>query len=283
MVRGGGLIGGALALLASAFLHASWNALLKRERDPETAVAGVLAAALAFAALAAFLDPAPAFPTRAGLAWTLGAGLVEGIYFVTLAGALARASYGAVYAVARGGALLVVWPAAILLGEPAAWRSLAGAAAVGVGVALVAAGGGRASRAGVLLASACAASIAGYHLLYARALAQGAAPAPVFALALAVALPFVLVPARARLLSRGGEALGRASLRLGFAGALCTASFLLFLHGLATSGAGVALTLRNTAVVFAQLLALALGERVPRPQAAGALLVAAGAAVVAWP
>jgi len=278
------MIGGALALLASALLHASWNALLKRERDPETAVAGVLAAALAFAAVAAALDPAHAFPTRAGLAWTLGAGLFEGVYFFTLAGALARASYGAVYAIARGGALLVVWPASVLLlGEAAPGRTLAGAAAVGLGVSLVAASGGRASRAGVALAAACAASIAGYHLLYARALAEGAAPAPVFALALAVALPFVLVPARARVLSRPGGARAGTVLRWTFAGALCTASFLLFLHGLASSGAGVALTLRNTAVVFAQLLALAIGERVPRPQAAGAILVAAGAAAVAWP
>jgi drug/metabolite transporter (DMT)-like permease len=154
---------------------------------------------------------------------------------------------------------------------------------VGLGVSLVAAGGGRASRSGVALAAACAASIAGYHLLYARALDEGAAPAPVFALALAVALPFVVVPARARVLARSGGARTGTVLRWTFAGALCTASFLLFLHGLASSGAGVALTLRNTAVVFAQILALAIGERVPRPQAAGALLVAAGAAAVAWP
>ncbi len=130
----------------------------------------------------------------------------------------------------------------------------------------------------MLLATACAASIAGYHLLYARALAQGASPAPVFAVALAVALPAVLVPARRRGLSLPG---GRAAARWGAAGLLCTASFLLFLHGLAESGAGVALTLRNTAVVFAQLLALAMGERVPWRQALGAALVAAGAAAVA--
>jgi drug/metabolite transporter (DMT)-like permease len=277
------MTGGAAALLASAFLHASWNALLERERDPEAAVAGVLAAALALAALAALLDPAPAFPGGAGLPWTLGAGIFEGVYFVTLAGALARAGYGAVYAVARGGALLVVWPAALLLGEAASPRTLAGAAAVGLGVSLVAAGGGRASRAGLVLAGVCAASIAGYHLLYARALAAGAAPAPVFAVALVAALPFVLVPARRRgLAPPPGERAG-VLLRRVLAGALCTASFLLFLVGLSASGAGVALTLRNTAVVFAQLLALALGEPVPRAQGLGAILVAAGAAAVSWP
>lgn len=277
------MIGGALALLSSAFLHATWNAILKRERDPEVSVAGILAAALAFATVAALADPAVAFPTRAGLLWTLLAGLCEGIYFLTLAAALARASYGAVYAIARGGALLVVWPAsALLLGEVAPWRTLGGAAAVGVGVSLVALGAGRASRAAVALAAACAVSIAGYHLFYARALAERAAPAPVFAIALAVALPAVLVPARRRGLARAPQARAGMVLRWLLAGALCTGSFLLFLRGLAESGAGVALTLRNTAVVFAQLLALAMGERVPRRQALGALLVAAGAAAVAW-
>jgi drug/metabolite transporter (DMT)-like permease len=176
-----------------------------------------------------------------------------------------------------------VWPAALLLGEAASPRTLAGAAAVGLGVSLVAAGGGRASRAGLVLAGVCAASIAGYHLLYARALAAGAAPAPVFAVALVAALPFVLVPARRRgLAPPPGERAG-VLLRRVLAGALCTASFLLFLVGLSASGAGVALTLRNTAVVFAQLLALALGEPVPRAQGLGAILVAAGAAAVSWP
>jgi len=46
---------GPLELLASAFLHASWNALLKRERRPQGAVLGVLATALVFAQLLALL------------------------------------------------------------------------------------------------------------------------------------------------------------------------------------------------------------------------------------
>jgi drug/metabolite transporter (DMT)-like permease len=69
--------------------------------------------------------------------------------------------------------------------------------------------------------------------------------------------------------------------RWALAGAIATASFLLFLHGLARSGAGVALTLRNTSVVFAQALAAGIGERVPRRQLLGAILVVLGAALVA--
>jgi len=269
-------------LLASALLHASWNALVKREREPQGAVLGVLAAALALSVPVALAFPGAGFPGRAALLWGLGAGAFEAIYFVTLGEALARATYGAVYAIARGGALVLVWPvAAAVLREPFTARSAAGAALVGVGVVLVAAAGReRASRGGIALAVACAASIAGYHVCYDLALAAGAAPAPLFALAFAVALPPVW--AQARLSGRVAAGLDRrAVLRLSVAGALATASFLLFLLGLSSSGAAVALTLRNTSVVFAQLLAAALGEAVPRRQLLGAALVVAGAALVA--
>jgi hypothetical protein len=49
------VIQGPLELLASAFLHASWNATLKREHRPQGAVLGVLASALVFAAAAAWI------------------------------------------------------------------------------------------------------------------------------------------------------------------------------------------------------------------------------------
>jgi drug/metabolite transporter (DMT)-like permease len=272
-----------LALLASAFLHAFWNALLKREADPGTAVAGVLAAAVAFAVGAAAVGSAPAFATRAALAWASGAGLCEGLYFVTLAAALSRAAYGAVYAVARGGAMLAVWPAsAWLLGEGVTARGLAGATLVAVGLALVAAAGGtRGSRAGFAYAAACAASIAGYHLCYDRALARGARAAPLFAVALAVALPLVGAAAwrGARAPLRWPDR--RAALRWTLAGAITTVSFLLFLWGLARTGAAVALTLRNSSIAFAQVLALLIGERVSLRQLAGAALVMIGVTMAA--
>jgi drug/metabolite transporter (DMT)-like permease len=278
------MVAGSLAILASAFLHAAWNASLKRERDPPAAVVGILAAALLTALAASAAAPGPAFPTRAALLWGLAAGLFEGVYFATLAAALARASYGAVYAIARGGALLAVWPLAVLLlREPATPRGIAGASLVGLGVVLVAASANaRASRAGAVLAAACAASIAGYHLAYDLALQRGARPAPLFALALAVALPFAVAASPG-----GGAGLarlwsGRAAARWCVGGAVCTASFLFFLHGLEATGPALALTLRNTSIVFAQVLALAIGEAVPRRQVAGAVLVTAGAALASW-
>ncbi len=272
-----------VALLVSAFLHASWNALLKREPHPEVAVAGVLGGALLVAAAAALLPAPPAFARPEALGWALGAGVLEGVYFVTLAAALARAGYAVVYTIARGGAMIIVWPAgAFLLGEPATARGAAGAGLLAAGLVLVAGPSrGRGARAGLLFAVACAASIAGYHLCYDRALEAGARPVPLCAVSLGVALPLVLASLRARgLLAASPRPDARTALRWAGAGALCTGSFLLFLAGLAASGAAVALTLRNTSVVFAHLLALAIGERPGRWQVAGAALVMLGAALV---
>jgi drug/metabolite transporter (DMT)-like permease len=277
---------GSAVLIASAFLHALWNALLKRERSPQIAVAGVLSSAAVFAVAAALLSGRPAFATRAALGWGIAAGAFEGLYFVTLAAALARADYGIVYTVARGGAMLLVWPAGtLLLGEPIPAKAAAGACLIGIGLGLVAGRASRrgAQRAGVVLASACAISIAGYHLCYDRALALGAREAPLFAVALVVALPFVFASLRGRTTvtdaasARERRAIG---LRWTLAGLLCTGSFLLFLRGLSAVGAAVALTLRNTSVAFAQGFALVLGERPTRAQLVGALLVTAGAVLV---
>ncbi len=271
-------------LIASAFLHAAWNALVKREREPQVAIIGVLVSAVICSAAVALAMPGAGLPGRATVLWGVAAGALQAIYFVSLGEALSRATYGAVYAVARGGALLLVWPAAALvLHEPFTLRSAAGAALVGVGVVSVAlAGRERASRGGVAFAVLCAASIAGYHLCFERAIAHGGSPAPLFALAFAVALGPVWL--QARLAGRVAAGLDRrAALRLFVAGALTTVSFLLFLIGLSHSGAGVALTLRNTSVVFAQVLAAGLGEAVPRRQLAGAALVVLGAALVATP
>jgi drug/metabolite transporter (DMT)-like permease len=273
----------AFALLASAFLHALWNAMLKRDPAPQVAVAGVLVFALAGALVAAAVSPPPPFGTRAALGWAVASGVFEGAYFVTLAAGLARARYGLVYTVARGGALLIVWPAsALLVAEPVTAVVLAGVALVVAGLALTSLSGPWAGAGpGLGFAWACAASIASYHLCYGRALAAGAAPAPLFAVALLVALPFALAVAFAR---RGLIPLSwprRGSLvRWALAGTVCTGSFLLFLTGLGGSGAGTAMTVRSTSIVFAQIFAAAMGEQVPRRQIVGAAMVAAGAALV---
>src|SRR5207248_2365294 len=56
------------------------------------------------------------------------------------------------------------------------------------------------------------------------------------------------------------------------AGAICAAAFLLFMVALARGGAGYVFTLRNTSVLWATVLAFAIGDRPGRRQLGGAAL-----------
>jgi drug/metabolite transporter (DMT)-like permease len=272
-------------VVVSALLHALWNAALKRQPDPEGAAVAILAVAGVAAWLAWPLASGAGLPGPDAIGWSLAAGLCEGGYFVTLALALRAAPLGVVYTVSRGGALAVVWPvSALWLGEAVGARSAAAAAVLLLGLVLVT--GDRrdgTSARGVLWATICAGFIAGYHLFYKAALVTGAAPAAVFAIALAVALPVNLArqgrsgPARAR------AAMLASPLVVVAAGLVCTASFLAFLAALASGGAGASFTLRNSSIVFALLLAWLMGERPGRRELAGALAVAAGAVALGWP
>jgi drug/metabolite transporter (DMT)-like permease len=290
---------GIFLLVASAALHAGWNALLKREPDKLASVVAVLGVAdlvaVVFSALIGSVQlPAPS------LGWTFAAGCCEGGYFVALAYALSRASYGLAYTVSRGGAMFVVWIVSFAwLDERVDSWVLSGVALLSVGLAL-ANSSARASESNSevrlelgksapqkleqLGASYIAALfIAGYHLAYGRALALGAAPAPLFATALLVALPVVIVSiGRGR--ARGAwHALMARPLSITASGFLTTASFVMFLTGLSRSGAGLAITIRNTSIIFAQALAWRLGERVSARQLVGAGLVASGAVLVGLP
>jgi drug/metabolite transporter (DMT)-like permease len=270
-------------VLLSALFHAAWNALIKRERSPRAAGLAVLAVAAAVAAALAPFAGQTAFPNPRALAWALGAGAFEGAYFAALGMALARGPLGPAYTVARGGAMLVIWPISIVfLGEAFAWPARIGALLIAVGLAVTTLRPREEANASSLAgASLCAFGIAGYHICYKLALEARAEPRALFAVALACALPI-----NAASLGRTGwreslEALRTSPWLLCAGGALCTASFLVLLDALSTSGAGAVLTLRNTSVLFAQALALWSGERADRRVLGGAALVVGGAVLLA--
>jgi drug/metabolite transporter (DMT)-like permease len=280
----------ALALvLGSAFLHALWNTLLKREGDPESATVAAVTACAGFAILAA-LVLGSSIPRGPALFWAVISGLCEAGYVATLAFALTRAPLGPVYTISRGGSLLVVWPISVLLlGEPITVLAVCGTLAVALGLASTGLGApqaevGRQSVVpGLLWAAVCAVFVAGYHLAYKRALASGGVPAGVFALSLGLAMPLNLFrrglgPAKSTL-----ALFGKRPAPLLLAGAMAAASFLTLLYALERQGAGAVVTLRNTSILFAQGMAWAIGERPRRAQLAGAGLVAAGAVLLGWP
>ncbi len=272
-----------LLSLLSAFLHALWNALLKRERDKDLAGVAVVvvaaAVALVIALALALLEGRVPFGDRGALAWSLGAGLFEGGYFITLVMALQRAPLGLAYTVSRGSAILLVWPLSVLwLHEAVTPAAAVGSAllALGLVVAGLERGGGRGA---LPLAALCGGFIAGYHLCYKQALAGEPSAAAIFALALAVAAPLNLL----RLGARRPALLAALRERPGaflVGGALCAASFLVFLVALRDAGAGLVLTLRNSSILFAVVLGALLGEPTSRRAVAGAIVVALGATVL---
>jgi len=274
-------------VLASALLHALWNALLKREADPERSIVAIMTVAAATSSAFAIATVHAPFPTASSFAWGAAAGAFEAGYFVTLARALARAPLGPVYTVSRGGALLVVWPiSAIWFGETPRATTIAGTVLVLCGLAST--GADRAGDAtpvhtrGLAWAVLTAAFIAGYHLCYKRALDEHGAPAAIAALSLTVACALRVAP-----LGRAGAGAIVRAARSGpgpilLAGVLATGSFVVFLVALGGGGAGAVLTLRNTSVLFTQAIAWAMGERLGPLRVVGAVLVAGGAALLAW-
>lgn len=290
---------GILLLVASAALHAGWNALLKREPDKLSSVVAVLAVAdgvaIAFTAIAGNM-----WLPAASLGWTFAAGCCEGGYFVALAYALTRASYGLAYTVSRGGAMFLVWIVSFAwLHEKVDSWILSGVGLLSIGLALANSAGKttganpegqpdvRSTSPEMLqelgASYVAALFIAGYHLAYGRALAFGAQPAPLFAAALLIALPVVVLSLGRSRARAAWHALRARPLAITSAGVLATASFVMFLSGLSRSGAGVGITIRNTSIVFAQALSWRLGERVSARQLVGAGLVASGAALVGLP
>jgi drug/metabolite transporter (DMT)-like permease len=270
------------AVLASAFLHALWNALLKRHEDPEIAGAGMFLVCAGCGAIAAVATAGRAFPSLAPAVYSAVAGGFEAIYMLALSRALARAPLGPVYTVSRGGALALVWPLSMLIfGERLTATAASGSLLVAAGLAatgLAARGPGRrAGAAGLALAGLAAACISGYHLCYKQALSLGAAPEAVFAVSLGLAGPLNALTLARDARRRLGATLRARPWPIVIAGLLSAASFLVFLFALEHGGAASVLTLRNTSILFAQVMSWAIGEPPTRLGAIGAVAVTGGA------
>jgi drug/metabolite transporter (DMT)-like permease len=269
-------------LVFSAFLHALWNAILKRDHEPRVNVIGVLLLAALGATIALPFLNGPAFPHFFGFSAGIAAGLCEGGYFATLALSLERAPLGITYTLSRGTALILVWLGCALTDAASlTLPHLAGAGLILAGLVLTqpaaTAERGTLRSRGVLWAYVCGLFIASYHFFYRHAMRDGAQPIALFSLSIWVGLAAYLPFAGRGILSRLREKILQGPLWLAGGGVFCAGSFLIFLSALRTTDPGVAISLRNTSVIFAQFFSLAIGDRVSTRQWAGALLVAAGA------
>lgn len=267
--------------LGSAFLHALWNLILGRERDPEAATAVALVTSVVLFAPVALWQ----FDADAGVWWYVAvSSMLQLVYFATLAAAYSRADVSVVYPIARGLApVLVLVVGVTVLGIGASLPQAAGVCLVGVGVLLVRGlGSGHADGRGVGAAFgvAVASCIAAYTLVDKHGI-EHASPV--------VYLELVMLPATAGyigilLLTRSGTARVEAAARPlpALAGILSFVAYALVLAALSRAPAAAVASVRETSVLIAAFLAAPLaGERVGPDRLAGAALIVVGVAVIA--
>ena len=266
------MTGAAIGLaLAAAVLHACWNLLLAGSRDTQATTVLVLGlsvlAAAPFAALTWDVE-------REAVPYLAGSAALELVYFALLAAAYARAELSVVYPLARGGAPVFVLLGAALLGVEPTASQVAGVLLVAAGVVLVRGlrGGDRVATAFGLVIALC---IAGYTLVDNGGIEHASPIAYLELVLLPVALAGVLAVGPTRLRAAYRPVLLPAALA-GFG------AYALVLAALKLAPAAPVAAVRETSVVIAVALAgLVLRERVGPGRLAGAVLVAAGVAILA--
>jgi drug/metabolite transporter (DMT)-like permease len=262
----------ALALaLAAAFVHALWNLLLARARDPQAATAVALVVAIA-----AFALPAAVFWDVDGRVWpyVAGSAALELVYFALLAAAYRRVELSLVYPVARGSAPVLVLVIAVAgLGVSTSWQQAAGVGLVACGIVLVRGFRGE-TKPGAAFGLAIGACIAGYTLVDKSGIRYAT---PVSYLELTMVPPTI---AYAASVARGK---GLAALRAEtnpaavVAGLATFGAYTLVLAALRLAPAASVAAVRETSVIIATALAAVfLKERVGWGRMTGAVAVAAG-------
>lgn len=266
--------------LGSAFLHALWNLILGRERDPEAATAIALVVSIVvFAPVAAVRFDAE----QAVWPYVAVTAVLQLLYFGLLATAYRHGEVSVVYPIARGLAPVMVLVIGVtVLGSAAAAAQVVGICLVGVGVLLVRGlGSGTVGRStGAAYGVAVAVCIAAYTLVDAHGV-EHADPIVYLELGMVPAtIGYVgfLVVAR-----DGAGRLRRAARPLpALAGLLSFTAYALVLAALLLAPAAAVAAVRETSVLIATLLAVPLArEAVGQARIAGAALVVAGVALIA--
>jgi drug/metabolite transporter (DMT)-like permease len=264
-----------LLALTAAFVHALWNVLLARARDPQAATAVALLIAEAVFAVPAWLTFRM---DRSVWPYLVASGVLQLVYFALLVTAYRVAALSVVYPISRGVApVLVLVLGIVVLGHGTSAGQVVGVLLVGAGVLLVRGLRPSAGR-GVALGLVIACVIATYTLVDKRGVSHaGALPyleismiGPAVAYASFVAL------------AKGRHALRSAVRPSTFVAGVATfGAYCLVLLALQRAAAAPVAAVRETSVVVTALLAgRFLAEPVGRARVAGAAVVAAGIALL---
>ncbi len=286
-------------VLSSAFLHASWNALLRggADRTPSMLIMNITVGITGLAMVAA-----AGLPSAASAIYVCASGLIHLVYNALLVLMYRSGDLGETYPVARGSSpALVALGGSLFAGE---WMNLIGTVGIGlvcVGIFMLAAARARSAkvasdfaydrapkRGGPLhamnlpAALATGVSIAAYTVvdgLGVRASGNWIAyTGGVFAFFLAVPLWYLAQRRRKVFMVPLAEAGKAAS-----GGLISLAAYGAIIWAMEGSAMGAVSALRETSVVFAALLGAAfLNERLTGLRIGACCIIALGAACVGW-
>lgn len=270
-----------LLVLVAAVLHATWNAIVKKARDPLVMQATIIAVSALIALPFALALP---FPEAATWGYILAGVAVHGFYFTFLVKAYEVGDFSHVYPVARGtGPMIVAIVASLFLGEALTLAQYAGVALVSLGILSLALtapgkGGARALR----YALAVGLAIATYTVIDGLGARSGPEPFSFIAWLLVLsALPIGALALRRRG-GRAALAAARVQWRSGLAaGAICGLAYAIVLWAYSAGALAVVAALRETSVIFAALIgAIIFGEPFGARRIVAAAIVVAGVAAI---
>lgn len=269
----------AALVLASALVHASWNAMVKgRSGDPLAASTGL---SIAWAVIGAPLLFVVSPPAEGALPMLAASIAVHVVYFTLLNAAYREGDLSFVYTIARGvPPLLVAGGAFVVARERPSAIGLAGVVLIASGV-LVLGWSSSQRRRVIVLALATAACIATYTLL--DGLGARAAADPIGYLVWLTTIQGALFAIGA--LAIKGKPLARevrARWKLGLlTGVLSAGGYAVALWAMTEAPIALVAALRETAVLFGAVIgAVLLREPFGRRRIAAAILVALGAIAV---
>jgi drug/metabolite transporter (DMT)-like permease len=267
-------------VLLGAFLHASWNLLVKAGQDKQVAAAGVYIGAAILSGLALPFLPGPSMASWPYLAVSTA---IEVLYGVLLAAAYRAGDLSHAYPLMRGSApLLVAIGSGTLIGEQLSHGVWAGVALISGGVLSMiwdARSRGH-SPAATQLALLNACVIAAYTTIDGLGVRVSGAPvAYSLWLSLLVGLPW-LIWAAVRREHRWAHVRRQVPI-VALGGACSVASYTLALWAMTRAPVAAVAAVRETSIVFGTLLgAWVLHERVTWVRALAALAIALGVWVI---
>ncbi len=270
-----------LAVLAAAFLHASWNAAIRSGGNKHEAMLRFTICQGSFGLILIFFSP---WPEAHVWPWIIASSLIHTAYQMFLGYAYSEGDLSRVYPIARGTAPMIVLAVTLIFAlEAVNVLETLGSLVLGFGILLMARGvfssGESRKMLPFALGSACA--TAGYTLvdgLGARVMGDATGyvswimfGSTLFYAPLALFLqPGVMV--RAPLKTWGISY---------FAGVASFLAYAIVVWGMTQAPIALVAALRETSILFAVMIGwLAFGERMDRGKASAALMIVAGVVLV---